>query len=188
VDPPGRRCPSGCPARCPSSWPVSILKAASVRRGVHRADALTAGVHGVRTGCPQGRATGCPAIRICPGCSACGSARACPSAVLRGTVQPGVRSRPRCPPHAGRVSTAVSALLAPRPYTATTPTADRTAGRLGRPDCPSTTRTRQSGVDRAWTSGGTVSPLIVVELVEWDVLPVTCQSLLILSSAVWQHL
>jgi hypothetical protein len=57
--------------------------------------------------------------------------------------------------HAGRVSTVVSALSAPRPDTATIPTADRTAGRPGRPTVrPSPTRASPRSIELGQAADG----------------------------------
>jgi len=146
VDTPGRRCPSGCPAGCPSSWPVSSLKAASVRRGVHRADALTAGVRGVHTAVQPGGQRARPTLAE----SAGGSAAACPHA-LRGSRPAGgsgrccsvLRTPAACP---SRCPHCLSALPAPRPRTG------QLGGHAVQAVCPSPQE--PCVVCRAWTSGG----------------------------------
>jgi hypothetical protein len=101
-------------------------------------------------GCPHGRATRGPAIRIRPGCSPCGAAACCLSALLHRTVRPvsrlgrGVHRTPDgCP--------VVSALSASRPHTATMPP------RPGRPGVRAVDPPRftsQSTVCRAGTGDG----------------------------------
>jgi hypothetical protein len=97
---------AGCPARCPGSWPGVHAEGAGVRCGGRCVDTPgTAGGRRVRTGVRLAVRPGRPAVRIRPGCSPCGAAPACLSALLHRTVRPGGQARPRWPPHAGRLST-----------------------------------------------------------------------------------